>query len=77
MVLTVAATLHQPAMKADKFYALLGVRTPFDPTCSLVTSPFLPPLALAACRLALALYGTVFVVVKLVYEGVNFHTDSS
>ena len=58
-------------------YAALAVGAPLDPSFSLVTSPFLSPLALAILRLSLAFYGTVFVVVRLVYEGINLHTDNS
>ncbi|GJE98930.1 hypothetical protein PsYK624_151670 [Phanerochaete sordida] len=58
-------------------YEVFGVGAPFDPTFSLVTSPVLPPLALAALRLLLALYGTVFVLFRLIYEGVRDHTDAA
>ena len=58
-------------------YVFLGVDAPFDPHFSLVTSPVLSPLALASVRLALALYGTIFVLVRLIYEGVRFHSDGS
>jgi hypothetical protein len=61
----------------DRICKILAVGTPFDPTFSLVTSPFLSPLVLAILRLALAFYGTMFVVVKLIYEGIKFHTDAS
>lgn len=58
-------------------YAVLGVDTPFDPHFSLVTSPVVPPLVLAGLRLALALYATVFVLFRLIYEGVRYHSDGS
>ena len=64
-------------MKADTVYGLFGVATPFDPSFSLVSSPLLPPLALAALRLSFAFYGTVFVLFRLIYEGVKFHSDAS
>ena len=58
-------------------YGLLGVSSPFDPNFSLVTSPFLSPLALASLRFALALYATVFILVRLIYEGIRYHSDGT
>lgn len=58
-------------------YELLGVAAPFDPSFSLVSSPLLPSLALALLRLILAFYGTVFVIFRLVYEGIRDHSDAS
>ncbi|OBZ75420.1 hypothetical protein A0H81_04742 [Grifola frondosa] len=46
----------------------LGVPAPFDPQHTLVTSPFLPPLALAALRMTLAAYALFFVVFQLTWD---------
>lgn len=60
-----------------RVYSFLGVQAPFDPNFSLVTSPVLPPLALAVLRLTFAIYGTFFTLFRLIYEGVLDHTDAS
>ena len=60
--------------RADRLYALLGTPAPFDPACTLVTSPVLPPLALAALRLTLAAYALFVVIFELVHESVVDHT---
>ncbi|EKM54929.1 uncharacterized protein PHACADRAFT_142709 [Phanerochaete carnosa HHB-10118-sp] len=62
-------------MKAG-VYDLLGVASPFDPSFSLVTSPLLPPLALALLRLSLALYCTFFMLFRLINEGIKNHSDA-
>lgn len=58
-------------------YGYLGVDSPFDPSFSLVTSPILSPAALAGLRLFIAFYATVFVLVRLIYEGIRYHSDGT
>ena len=51
-------------LKMSKFYALLGVTTPFDPSHTYTTSWLLPPLLLALIRSLLSLYAfiTIFTI---------------
>ena len=58
-------------------FRFLGVPAPFDSEHTLVTSPVLPPLVLAILRLSLALYGLVFVLYRIIFEGVTSHSDGS
>ena len=64
----------KPSGCADSLYALLGAPAPFDPACTLVTSPVLSPLALAVLRLTLAAYALFVVIFELVHESVVDHT---
>ncbi|PSR75352.1 hypothetical protein PHLCEN_2v9215 [Hermanssonia centrifuga] len=67
----------KPTPGSSRLYGLLGVPAPFDTSYTLVTSPILPPLWLAATRLTFAVYGTVFIIFRLAYEGIKYHTDSA
>ncbi|KAI0700332.1 hypothetical protein BC835DRAFT_1328424 [Cytidiella melzeri] len=58
-------------------HRLLRVPAPFDTTFSLVTSPVVSPTVLAIVRLTLAVYGTIFILARLLYEGIILHTDNS
>lgn len=51
-------------------FSLFGVPSPFDPTCTLVTSslPFLHPSVFGAIRALFALYTLVVCVVILIFE---------
>lgn len=56
-----------------KFYPHVGVSAPFDARHDFVTSPVLPPLALAAVRLTLGTYALVVLLYQLIYEAVRTH----
>ncbi|KAB5591272.1 hypothetical protein CTheo_5275 [Ceratobasidium theobromae] len=60
-----------------KFYALAGVQTPFDPTCSLVTSHVVSPGTLGWIRAALAIYALVALIFNLIWQSVELHTIGS
>jgi hypothetical protein len=52
-------------------YPRLGVNSPFDPSCTLVTSPFFSPLVLACIRLSFAFYTLFALIFVLVWEVVK------
>jgi hypothetical protein len=56
------------------FFSLLGVKTPFDPTSSLVTSHVFSPGTLAAIRSALAVYSLVALIFNVVWQSVEEDT---
>ncbi|KAH7334991.1 hypothetical protein B0J17DRAFT_672329 [Rhizoctonia solani] len=58
-------------------WTALGVHTPFDPTCTLVTSHVFSPTTLAAIRLALAIYSLVALIVNIVWQSVVVDTIDS
>ncbi|KAF8599919.1 hypothetical protein BDV93DRAFT_477052 [Ceratobasidium sp. AG-I] len=58
-------------------YAPLGVRAPFDPTCTLVTSHVFSPTALAGIRTALAIYSVTALVFNIVWQSVEINTIES
>ncbi|QRV84379.1 transmembrane protein [Ceratobasidium sp. AG-Ba] len=60
-----------------RVYASLGVQTPFDPTCSLVTSHVFSPGTLAAIRTALAVYSLTALIVNIVLQSVELDTIDS
>ncbi|KAJ1306278.1 hypothetical protein OPQ81_010981 [Rhizoctonia solani] len=58
-------------------WTVLGVHTPFDPTCTLVTSHVFSPGVLAGIRLALAIYSLTALIVNIVYQAVVIDTIDS
>ncbi|KAG8753898.1 hypothetical protein FRC12_011385 [Ceratobasidium sp. 428] len=63
--------------RSMRVFASLGVQTPFDPTCSLVTSHVFSPGTLAVIRSSLAIYSLVALVVNIVYQAVAIDTIDS
>ena len=62
-----------PISYPSTVYKILRVPSTFDANFSLVTSPIFSPLTLALIRLALALYGTVFLIITLVRSCLTDH----
>ena len=60
--------------RAASLYTHLGVPMPFDSAHTLVTSPLLPPLALAVLRLTIGSYAVFAVIFDLARESVRDHT---
>ncbi|KAG8739101.1 hypothetical protein FRC10_006141 [Ceratobasidium sp. 414] len=59
-------------------FSSLGVQTPFDPTCTLVTSHVFSPGTLAVIRSTLAVYSLTALIVNVIYQAVAIDTiDSS
>ena len=59
------------------FYKAVGVQSPFDPTCTLVTSHVFSPGVLAGIRTALAVYSLVALVFNVVWQSVEIDTIES
>ncbi|ELU42181.1 hypothetical protein AG1IA_03780 [Rhizoctonia solani AG-1 IA] len=55
-------------------WTALGVHTPFDPTCTLVTSHVFSPGVLAGIRLALAVYSLTALIVNIIWQAVVVDT---
>lgn len=55
-------------MPPRRFYPLVGVQTPFDPTHTLVTSPLIGPLSLAAIRILFGLFTLIKLILTLVWN---------
>ena len=57
-----------PLTTSRRFYPLIGVQTPFDPTNTLVTSPLFGPRSLTAIRILFGLFTLITLIVTLVWK---------
>lgn len=65
------------AFSKERVWSWLGVSTPFDPNHKLVTSPWLPPVVLAAIRMTIAIYTLTTLLTVVIYESTVLHDSQS